>query len=125
MDRDAYLLHQVHGVKLATDLSADVVSTWLMWRHRPRAAVLTAHAAAVVASVVLLRRDVSHLGATRRGRYVLAHMPPAAAGVRYLGQLVVWRAAYRRRPLGIVLGHLLVVAGWSHGLLFRGRAPER
>ena len=125
MDRDAYLLHQIHPAKLATDLSADVVSTWLMWRHRPRAAVVSAHAAAAVASVVILRRDLSRLATTRRGRYVLTHMPSSAAAVRYLGQLVVWRAAYRRRPLGIVLGHLLVVAGWSHGLLFRGGAAKQ
>jgi hypothetical protein len=32
MERDAYLLHQVHVAKLATDVSAGVVSTSLMWR---------------------------------------------------------------------------------------------
>jgi hypothetical protein len=44
-------------------------------------------------------------------------MPPSAQVVRYVGQLLAWYAAYRRRPVGIALGHGVVVLGWSHGLL--------
>jgi hypothetical protein len=36
MDRDAYLLHKVHLAKVATDISADIVSAWSMWKRRPR-----------------------------------------------------------------------------------------
>jgi hypothetical protein len=117
MDRNAYLLHQVHPAKLATDIGADVVSTWLMWQRRPGVALLLAHAAAALASAVVTRRDLAPLEATRRGRYVLTHLPPSAQAVRYLGQVVAWYADYRHRPVGIVLGHALVIVGWSHGLL--------
>ena len=116
MDRDAYLLHQVHPAKLATDVTAGVVSGWLMWHRRVPAALLAAFVPAAVASAVLMRRDLSGLRQTRRGRYVLAHMPPSAQAVRLAGQLVAWRSAYRHRPWGIVAGHLVVVAGWSYGL---------
>ena len=113
----------MHPAKLATDAAADVVSTWLMWRGRPGTALLVAHAAAGAASAVVVRRDLSALGRTRRGRYVLAHMPASAQAVRYAGQVVVWRAAARHRPWGIALGHLVVAAGWSHGLV--SRDPRR
>ena len=116
MDRDAYLLHQVHPAKLATDITVGVVSGWLMWHRRVPAALLAAFVPAAVASAVLMRRDLSGLRQTRRGRYVLAHMPPSAQAVRLAGQLVAWRSAYRHRPWGIVAGHLVVVAGWSYGL---------
>ncbi|MGZ4466603.1 MAG: hypothetical protein ACXVYY_14780 [Oryzihumus sp.] len=119
MDRRAYLLHQVHPAKLATDCAADAVSTWLMWRGRPRTALFVAHLLAAVASTAVSRRDLSALGATRRGAYVLHHMPPSAQAVRYLGQLVAWQAAYRHRPWGVALGHVVVAAGWSHGLVAR------
>ena len=119
MDRDAYLLHQVHGAKLATDIAADVISTWLMWHERPRAALAVAHLAAGLASGVLIRQDLSALRATRRGRYVLTHMPPSAQAVRYSGQLLGWYAARRHRPGWIVAGHLVIGLGWSHGLLAR------
>jgi hypothetical protein len=45
MDRDTCLLRQVHPAKLGADIGTDVVSTWLMWRRRPRTAVLLAHTA--------------------------------------------------------------------------------
>ena len=116
----------MHPAKLATDAAADVVSTWLMWRGRPGTALLVAHAAAGAASAVVARRDLSALGHTRRGRYVLAHMPASAQAVRYAGQLVVWHAASRHRPWGVALGHLVVAAGWSHGLVARvPRGPRR
>ena len=119
MDRNTYLLHQVHAAKLATDISADVVSTWLMWQRRPRAALLLAHAAAALASATVTRCDLSPLQTTRRGRYVLSHMPPFAQALRYLGQVLAWYAAYRHRPAGVALGHVFIAAGWSHGLLSR------
>lgn len=125
MDRDAYLLHQVHTAKLATDIGADVISTWLMWRRRPGLAVLVAHTAAAAASAAALARgDLARLRASRRGRYVLANMPPSAQALRYLGQVVAWHAAYRHRPAGVIAGHILVVAGWSYGRLpWRDRLP--
>ena len=121
MDRNTYLLHQVHPAKLATDVGADVVSAWLMWHHRPRTALLLAHTAAALASATVTRWDLSPLQTTRRGRYVLNHMPPSAQAVRYLGPVVAWYAAYHRRAAGIVAGHILIAAGWSHGLLPRTR----
>ena len=124
MDRTTYLLHQVHSAKLATDLCADVVSTWLMWQGRPRAALLVAHTAAVVASALLMRCELSGLRATRRGRYVLIHMPASAQALRYLGQILAWSGAYRHCRASITLGHGLIAAGWSYGLLGRGRTAH-
>ena len=98
MDTDNYLLHQVHAGKLATDITAGSVSTVLMWQRRIPFALVIAHVPPVVATALMLRRDLSGLRGTRRGRYVLAHMPPAAQAVHMLGQITAWRAAYRHRP---------------------------
>jgi len=117
MDRQAYLLHQVHAAKLATDIRAGIVSGWLMWRRRVPAALLAGFVPAMVASALVTRHDLSALADTRRGRYVMGHMPPAAQALRLAGQVVVWRAEYQHRMAGIVFGHALVAAGWSHGLL--------
>ncbi|MEV6135720.1 hypothetical protein AB0L63_06580 [Nocardia sp. NPDC051990] len=115
MDRDNYLLHQVHAGKLATDITAGIVSTVLMWQRRVGLALLAAHIPAGVASAVLIRRDLSDLRETRRGRYVLAHMPPAAQGVRMAGQILMWRAAYRHKVIGIAAGAAVIVGGWCFG----------
>jgi hypothetical protein len=73
MDRDAYLLHQVHAAKLAADITADVASTLLIWQRRVLAAPLAGFPPAAAASAALTRRDLSPLRGTRRGRHVLAH----------------------------------------------------
>ena len=78
VDTDNYLLHQVHAGKLATDITAGSVSTVLMWQRRIPVALVIAHVPPIVASAVVLRRDLSGLRGTRRGRYVLE---PAASHI--------------------------------------------
>jgi len=104
MDRQAYLLHQVHAAKLATDISAAIVSGWLMWHRRVPAALLAGFVPAGIASALVTRRDLSALADTRRGRYVMAHMPPAAqaaagwAGRRVAGGIQAPPVWHRCRP---------------------------
>ena len=112
MDRTTYLVHQVHGAKLAADIRAGVTSNWLMWRGRPVIALLVAHTVAGIASAMVIRRDLSSLAQTRRGRYVLAHMSVPAQAVRYGGQIFAWQMAYHHRRFGIVAGYVIVAAGW-------------
>ena len=54
---------------------------------------------------------------TRRGRYVLEQMPPSAQALRLLGQVVMWRAAFRHRFPGVAAGALAILVGWSFGVL--------
>src|SRR5215469_1287460 len=86
-------------------------------RHQHGHSVRAGFVPAMVASALVTRHDLSALADTRRGRYVMGHMPPAAQALRLAGQVVVWRAEYQHRMAGIVFGHALVAAGWSHGLL--------
>jgi hypothetical protein len=120
--REAVLLHQVHLAKLATDATADVVSTALFWQRRVLAALAAGFVPPLIASTILLRRDLTRLGKTRRGAYVLTHMPVSAQVLRLAGQLVAWRGAYRRSVAGVVLGHALIALGWCSGLWQRDRS---
>jgi hypothetical protein len=114
---ETILLHQVHPVKLAFDISASVISNFLLWQRRLGAAILTRYTLPVVGSLFVLRfADVERLRDTRQGRYVLQHMPPAATALRLTGDVVMGFGAWRRRPKWMVAGALLVAAGWSHGL---------
>jgi hypothetical protein len=111
------LLHQVHQAKLAADVGASVVSLTLMWRGYRTAGLAVHYLVPVVASLALLRADTSRLRATRRGRYVLQHMPPAAQAVRLTGDAVMTLGAWRRSGLFIATGGLIVLLGWSHGVM--------
>jgi hypothetical protein len=113
MDAEQVLVHQVHAGKLAADISAAAVSNVLLWRGRTRAGLAVRYLLPVAASAVILPRDLSGLRDTRRGRYVVAHMPPPAQAVRLLGDTVMAVGAARRRLPLVVLGLGVVVAGWS------------
>jgi hypothetical protein len=59
--QERYLVHQVHPAKLATDIGAAAVSTVLFWRHRLVLGLLVFLVPAPVASVLVLRGDLSAL----------------------------------------------------------------
>lgn len=120
-DPDIYLLHQVAAPELAADIASGLASTALIWRHRNRAGLVVGFAPSVLASALVIRRDLSRLRTTRRGRHVLAHMPPSAQAIRLMGQLIVWCAACRRRPSSVIAGIVVIVSSWSHGLLQENR----
>ncbi|HUO38244.1 MAG TPA: hypothetical protein VMU34_10525 [Mycobacterium sp.] len=117
MDAEDLVLHQVHWAKLAADAGASVVSLVLIWRGRRTAGLIVHVVVPVVASGALLRSNTSALRSTRRGRYVTKHMPAAAQAVRLAGDAVMTIGAWRRSARLIVLGTVIVVAGWSHRLI--------
>jgi hypothetical protein len=74
---DRVLLHQVHPVKLAADISASLISNTLLWRHRPVAGIVTRYALPVVGSAVVLSfADVERLRGTLRAAMCLPTCRP-------------------------------------------------
>ena len=123
---EAILVHQVHPVKLAFDVSASVVSNVLLWRHRLGAGLLSRYLLPVAGSVLVLGfADVDRLRDTPRGRYVLEHMPPASTALRLGGDTLMAVGAWRRKPSWLVAGALIVAAGWSHGAFFDPISTDR
>lgn len=119
MNTEDLALHQVHWTKLAADAAAEIVSLPLIWTGRRTLGLIVHFLTPAIASAALLRADTTRLRSTRRGRYVLKHMPPAAQAVRLVGDVVMTVGAWRRNGLLIAAGSLIVIAGWSHGLVVR------
>ncbi len=53
------------------------------------------------------------LAKTRRGQYVLKHMPPSAQALRLAGDALMGFGAYRRSFALVVAGAVVIAAGWS------------
>ena len=120
------LIHQVHPVKLAFDISASAVSNFLLWQHRLGAGLLWRYVLPVVGSALVLGfADVDRLRETPRGRYVLEHMPPASTALRLGGDTLMAVGAWRRKPSWLLAGALIVAAGWSHGAFFDPISTDR
>jgi hypothetical protein len=124
VDADKILIHQVHPLKLAADISASVVSNFLLWQHRLGPALVARYVPPIVGSALVIRfGDMDALRHTRRARYVREHMPPASTTIRLLGDVVMAVGSWRRRPGWIVAGALVVAGAWSHGLVFQQVSP--
>ena len=117
MNTEDLVLHQVHWAKLAADGGASIVSLTLIWNGRRIPGLIVHFLTPAIASAALLRADTTRLRSTRRGRYVLKHMPPAAQAVRLAGDAVMTVGAWRHNGPLIAVGTLMVIAGWSHGLM--------
>lgn len=119
------LLHQVHPAKISADVTASIVSSVLLWREKPVTAVAVRYALPIAGSAaVLAMADLDALARTRRGRYVLAHMPPTAQAARLAGDALMGFGAYRRSPALVAAGAAVVILGWSHGF-WTQRVPYR
>lgn len=116
IDREAVLLHQVHPVKLAFDISAFAASTVLLWQHHLRPGLIVRFGLPMIGSAAVLRwADLDILREHPRGRYVLDNMPPAAQAVRLVSDAITAYGAWQRRPTVIATGLGIIAAGWSYG----------
>jgi hypothetical protein len=112
------LVHQIHPAKLMVDIGTSVMSDVLLWRRRLIAGLVVRYMSPALGSALVLRfADVDRLSMTRTGQYALTHMPPSMMAVRLTGDTLTAVGAWKHRPAWIALGALLIVLGWSHGLL--------
>jgi hypothetical protein len=112
---DKVLVHQAHPAKIGADVTASVASNILLWRGRPKAAIAVRILVPVAGSAAVLGlADLGALAETRRGRYVLEHMPPSAQAIRLAGDALMGWGAHRRSRTLLFAGVAVIVAGWSH-----------
>jgi hypothetical protein len=120
------LVHQVHPAKIGIDVTAPVISNVLLWTGRPKAALAARAVLPAAGSLaVLAMAGLDALAATRRGRYVLAHMPPSAQALRLAGDALMGWAAHRRRATLLAAGAAVIAASWSHAAWRRTNTWQR
>lgn len=123
------LYHQIHPLKLATDISAEIVSLYLFWKHRLLAGMLVFLVPPVIASTLIMQ--LANLEAYRKsvlGRYIREYMTPSAVALRILGTIITHVGAWYRKPALIPLGLMTVLLGWLRGRLLpnmRSRIQEK
>lgn len=112
------LYHQIHPLKLATDISAEIVSLYLFWKHRLLAGMLVFLVPPVIASTLVMRlANLETYRQSAMGRYIREYMTPSAVAIRVLGTIITHTGAWYRRPVLIPLGLVTVLLGWLRGKL--------
>jgi hypothetical protein len=118
MDRaERALYHQIHPAKIATDLTAEVVSTVLLWQHRLVPGLVVRLVPPAVTSAILMERtsDLVHIRDSAAGRFLRDHMSPGAQATRALGDVATAVGAWQRRSSLLLLGWAMIAAGWLAG----------
>ena len=116
------LYHQIHPLKLLTDATAGFAALPLLRRHRLRAALLVTLIPPILSSILVIRyADLEPSRRSAFGRYVERYMTREMQGVRLAGYLIMALGSWYRRPWSVPLGLLVVLFGWSRGVLFPRR----
>jgi len=113
--RERLIYHQIHPLKLGTDWCSACVSFYLLWRHRPVAALLVQFVPAILVSTVLLRwADLEPQRRSGFGRYVERSMTPWTQALRLAGNGVMSVGAWYCRPDLMMVGLLTIAFGWLY-----------
>jgi len=120
--REKQLYHQAHPLKLATDITASVVSTYFFWFHDFWPALAWMFLPPIIVStIMLLTMDFSWIKNSAVGRYLAWEMTPAMQALRLAGTIPMVVGAWYHQWWAIVLGVAIVLFGWLRGLIFPPR----
>jgi hypothetical protein len=117
--REKQLYHQIHPLKLATDISAQILSLYLFWVHNLALGLVAMFAPPIVVSLIMVNTmDFTRIKDSARGRYLKRYMTPAMEAVRLAGTIPISLGAWFHIPWLIPVGLAVTVFGWVRGLLF-------
>jgi hypothetical protein len=116
------LYHQVHPLKLGTDITAQVLAIVLFWEHSFIAGLGVMIVPPIVASAIMISTQrLDWIKDSAVGRYLRRSMTHAMEAVRLAGTVPMVVGAWYHMPWLIALGLLIVLFGWLRGLI----VPER
>jgi hypothetical protein len=117
--REKALYHQIHPVKLFTDVSTSFMSLFLIWQHNLLAGLSIGIIPSILVSLVVIRfANVEKIKQSSFGRYVGRYMTNEMQAVRLFGQVVIWFGAWYRIVLAVVGGYLLILLAWTRAKLY-------
>jgi hypothetical protein len=114
------LYHQIHPLKLFTDVSTAFASTYLLWRHTLISAIFLSFVPSLVVSLVIIRNsDLEKYKESAFGRYVKRYLDSRFIDTsRLFGFLLMMIGGWYQWVWLIVIGLLIIIFIWQRGLLF-------
>jgi hypothetical protein len=118
--QEKMLYHQIHPLKLATDISVEFVSCYFFWKHKLLAGLLVLLPSGMASTLLMRLADLEKYKQSAFGRYIRTYMTPSVVAVRILGTVITHIGAWYRKPALILLGWLIVLLGWLRGIILPG-----
>src|SRR5258708_12570119 len=83
------LYHQIHPLKLFTDISAEFVSLYLFWKHKLIAGLVVIFVPPILASALIIRlANLETYKQSAFARYVRLYMTPPVVLFRFLAPVM-------------------------------------
>jgi 3-oxoadipate enol-lactonase len=119
--REKKLYHQIHPLKLGTDIGVTPIFLFFLWHHQIARALLVGFLPPVIVSAAMMiwPPDLERLKNSSLGNYVSKYMTPTIEAVRFLTLVPMAWGAWTQRLSLIGLGLLVLLAAWCNGLIFR------
>jgi len=123
--REKSLYHQIHPLKLLTDISAEVLSLYLFWKRKLLAGVIVLLVPPIIVSTLIIKWvDLEVYKQSAFGRYIRTYMTPPVVAVRLLGTVATHIGAWYRKPILIPLGLVIVLLAWLRGITLPKRTEK-
>lgn len=116
--KDKYLYHQIHPLKLLTDICSGFVSLYPLWQHELAIALAVMLVPPPIASALVMRfANLEPYRQSAFGRYIAVHMTHAMEAVRLAGMIAMAVGAWLHIIWLIPAGVVVVLFGWLRGVL--------
>jgi hypothetical protein len=121
--REKKLYHQIHPLKLATDIGVTPIFLFFLWHHRIAWALLVAFVPPVLVSAAMMiwPPNLERLKNSSLGRYCSKYMTPTIEAVRLLTLVPMAWGAWIHSLWPIALGLLVLLLAWCNGLILPSR----
>lgn len=118
------LYHQIHPLKLATDIGTTIPSLYMLWEHELLLGLLVMFIPPILVSAAMMMwpPDLERIKRSRFGHYIKQSMIPAIETVRVFTLLPMAYGAWAHQQGYNALGFVVLLAAWSNGLMWK-RAP--
>lgn len=111
------LYHQIHPVKVGTDVSSALTALVLIWRHRLFSGLIVSTIPPVISTALLIMyADLTPYQHSAAGRYLKRSMTGWMQTLRFAGFGVMLLGAWKHTRGGVAGGIVLIMIGWFHGL---------
>ncbi len=117
-NKEKILYHQIHPLKLITDISTGFFTTYLLWQHNLFLFSILFLLPSVIVTLILVKFfNLEKQRKSKLGKYVSKFMPPLFQSIRLFGQVIMWVSAWYQSGIFVFIGFLVIVFGWSKGLI--------
>lgn len=118
--KELKLYHQIHPIKLATDIASAIGFLFFLWCHRIAPALVAGFLPPIIVSGVMMiwPPNVENVKNSPLGKYVSKYMTPTIEVVRLLTLVPMAWGAWTLRIWLIMLGFVMLLLAWCNGLIW-------